>query len=61
MTSSYPPGAPLLMAGEILTQKSCAVPGFLLLLCSVGKIPPVSQRIFTVRSRMKMVFIAYER
>ncbi len=42
MTSSYPPGAPLLMAGEILTQKSCAVPGFLLLLCSVGKIPPVS-------------------
>ncbi|MSG11271.1 lysine decarboxylase LdcC, partial [Escherichia coli] len=37
MILPYPPGVPLLMPGEMLTEQSRAVLDFLLMLCSVGQ------------------------
>ena len=36
MILPYPPGVPLLMPGEMITEQSRAVLDFLLMLCSVG-------------------------
>ena len=37
MILPYPPGVPLLMPGEMITEESRAVLDFLLMLCSVGR------------------------
>jgi lysine decarboxylase len=37
MILPYPPGVPLLMPGEMITEKSRTVLDFLLMLCSVGQ------------------------
>ncbi|KJT76003.1 lysine decarboxylase LdcC, partial [Salmonella enterica subsp. enterica serovar Heidelberg str. 622737-14] len=37
MILPYPPGVPLLMPGERITQQSRAVLDFLLMLCSIGQ------------------------
>ncbi len=37
MILPYPPGVPLLMPGEMLTEESRTVLDFLLMLCSVGQ------------------------
>ena len=37
MILPYPPGVPLLMPGEMITEESRAVLDFLLMLCSIGR------------------------
>ncbi|MNN72280.1 Lysine decarboxylase, constitutive [compost metagenome] len=37
MILPYPPGVPLVMPGEMITEESRAVLDFLLMLCSIGE------------------------
>ena len=52
MILPYPPGVPLLMPGEMITEESRAVLDFLLMLCSVGRHYPALKRIFMARNAM---------
>jgi lysine decarboxylase len=51
MILPYPPGVPLLMPGEMITEESRAVLDFLLMLCSIGRHYPGLRRISTGEAR----------
>ena len=60
MILPYPPGVPLLMPGEMITEESRAVLDFLLMLCSSAVITRGLRPIFTGRSAMRTACIGYE-
>jgi lysine decarboxylase len=60
MILPYPPGVPLLMPGEMITEESRAVLDFLLMLCSIGRHYPGLKPISTARSAMRTAFTGYE-